>query len=168
MRLLKISLKLDKEKVLHAVINTEKQNLSLVCLKIDKISGSYQWRNHVEDVLIPALESFSDSTRLLALGMFINHLDIFLRLVCPFSSNFGPFGHFKNHFLLFWDHFHKYFFPILNLARFLLIVFSHKNRAKIKFRTIFFIKVTQKKLIFYDFRPILTIFLQFAVHTVYE
>ena len=74
MRLLKTSLKLNKDKVIDTLVSkvTDKPNLSLVCLRLDRLNGGQHWQKHFNDVIIPALTHFEDSIRILALDLIIS------------------------------------------------------------------------------------------------
>ena len=74
MRLLKTSLKLNKDKVIDTLVLkvTDKPNLSLVCLRLDRLNGGQHWQKHFNDVIIPALTHFEDSIRILALDLIIS------------------------------------------------------------------------------------------------
>ena len=74
MRLLKTSLKLNRDKVIGTLVlsSEDKPNLSLVCLRLDRLNGGEQWRKHMDDVIVPALTHFEDCIRILALDLLIS------------------------------------------------------------------------------------------------
>jgi hypothetical protein len=75
MRLLKLSMKLNKQ-VLTTIVQNSKNSLklSLICLKLDKTNGGQEWRSFYENGLIKSISArhFDSSIRLQALDVIIS------------------------------------------------------------------------------------------------